>query len=147
MGLVDRIAGDLTVAMKAKDAARVSVIRMLKAALANAAIECRAQGKEFTEDAIGARVQTEAKRVREAMEDFRKGNRDDLVAGAEAELAIMQEYLPQQMNEDDVRAVIARVRGVSGASAVGPLTGAVMKELQGKADGALVRRLVEEVLR
>jgi len=147
MSLVDQLTADLVTAMKAKDAARVSALRMLKTALGNAEIEARGSGKAFDDAAQLAVVKRHAKQLAEAAEEYRRGGRADLVNQTESELKIIEQYLPAAMSEEEVRKVVAAVRAKSGAMQMGPFMGAVMKELQGKADGIVVRKIVEEVLR
>ena len=147
MVIVDKLAADLVAAMKAKDAAKTSALRMVKSAIANAEIDARGSGKPFDDAAALAVVKSHAKKLVEAIEEYRKGGRGDLATAAEEELKTIERYLPAAMPEDDVRKVIAAVKERTGATQMGLLMGAVMKELQGKADGAVVRRLVEEALR
>jgi uncharacterized protein YqeY len=147
MPLLDQLTTDLVTAMKAKDAATTSALRMLKTALGNAEIEARGSGKAFDDAAQLAVVKRHAKQLAEAAEEYRKGGRADLVAQTESELRIIERYLPAAMSEDEVRKVVVAVRARMPTAQMGPLMGAVMKELQGKADGAVVRKLVEEALR
>ena len=147
MSLVDQLAADIITAMKAKDAVRTSALRMLKAAISNAEIEARGKGKTLDDAAALAAVKGHAKKLAEAIEEFRKGGREEMAAATESELRIIERYLPAAMSEEDVRKVVAMVRAKTGASAMGPLMGAVMKELAGKADGTVVRKLVDEALK
>lgn len=147
MSLVDQLTADLTVAMKAKDAATVSALRMLKTALGNAEIEARGKGGAFDGAATLAVVKRHAKQLAEAAEEYRKGGRADLVSQTETELKIIEKYLPAAISEDDVRKVVVAVRAKTGLTQMGPLMGTVMKELKGGADGNLVRKLVEDALR
>lgn len=145
--LLDQLTVDLITAMKAKDAATLSALRMLKTALGNAEIEARGKGGAFDDALALAVMKRYAKQLAEAAEEYRKGGRADLVAPAEAELKIVEKYLPAVMSEDEVRNVVAAVAKRTGATQMGPLMGAVMKELKGGADGNLVRKLVEDALR
>lgn len=147
MTLLQQLTPDLVAAMKEKDAMRVGALRMLKAALANAEIAARGSGKAWDDAMAIATAQRHAKQLRESMAEYRAGNREDLAASAAAELAVVERYLPAQLADDDIRKAIADVRARTGASQMGALMGAVMKELQGKADGNTVRKLVEEALR
>ena len=147
MSLIEKVAADLTVAMKAKDAARVAALRMLKTSLGNAAIEARGSGKEFDDAAQLACAKRHVKQITEAIEEYRKGGRPDLAAPAAAELRIAEQYLPTAMPEEEVRKVVAAVRSRMPTAQMGPLMGAVMKELQGKADGTVVRKIVEEAFK
>ena len=147
MSLPERITADLTAAMKAKDAATTAALRMLKTSLGNAEIEARGSGKALDDALELACVKRHAKQLAEAAEEYRKGGRADLVSQTEAELKIIEKYLPAAMPEDEVRKVVAAVRTKTGLTQMGPLMGAVMKELKGGADGTVVRNIVEELLR
>lgn len=147
MSLLDQLTADLVTAMKARDAAALSALRMLKTALGNAEIEARGKGAALDDAAQLAVVKRHAKQLAEAAEEYRKGGRADLVSQTEAELKIIEKYLPAAMSEDEIRKVVAAVRARTGATQMGSLMGAVMKELQGRADGTIVRKLVEEALR
>lgn len=147
MSLLERITVNLITAMKAKDAATTAALRMLKTSLGNAEIEARGSGKTFDEAIELACVKRHAKQLAESAEEYRKGGRADLVSQTEAELNIIEKYLPAAMSEDDVRKVVAAVRAKTGLAQMGPLMGAVMKELKGGADGNVVRKIVEEMLR
>ena len=147
MTLLEKVQADVIAAMKAKDAATTAALRMLKTAFGNAEIEARGGGKAFDDAMQLAVVKRYAKQLAEAAEEYRKGGRADLVSQAETELKIVEKYLPAAMSEGDVRKVAAAVAKRMGATQMGPLMGAVMKELQGKADGTMVRKIVEELLR
>lgn len=147
MSLIEQVAADTIAAMKAKDAATTSALRMLKTAIGNAEIEARGSGKVFDDAVVLAVVKSHAKKLVEAAEEYRTGGRADLVAAAEAELKIVERYLPAAMPEAEIRKAIAAVRSRMPAVQVGPLMGAVMKELKGQADGTAVRKLVEESLK
>ncbi|MDO8425739.1 MAG: GatB/YqeY domain-containing protein [bacterium] len=146
MSLHERIIADLTASMKAKDAHRTSVLRLLKTALDDAAREARASGTAFDDAAATARLQGEAKRLKESMAEFRAAGRDDLADATAGELTVVAAYLPQQLSEDEVRSVVARVQQETGATSMAALMGPAMSELKGRADGAVVRKIVEEVL-
>lgn len=133
--------------MKSKDATAVGALRMLKSTLANAEIAARGAGKELDDAGALAAAQRHAKQLREAITEYRAGHRDDLAAAAESELVIVERCLPSQLSEEEIRAVVVAVHARTGSTQVGPLMGSAMKELQGKADGNTVRKMVEEVLR
>lgn len=147
MSLINQITADLITAMKAKDVATTAALRMLKTSLGNAEIEARGSGRTFDDAIELACVKRHAKQLAESAEEYRKGGRADLVSQTEAELNIIEKYLPAAMSENDVRKVVAAVAKRTGATQMGPLMGAIMKELQGKADGTVVRKIVEETLR
>lgn len=145
--LRDDIEGQLTQAMKAKDADKVSTLRMLRAALKNFAIEKMA--KDLTDEQVIEIVGREAKKLRDSVADFEKGGREDLAASAKREIALLSTFLPQQLSEDEIRAAVkerAATLGLAGEAAFGRLMSEAMKALKGRADGAAVGKIVKEVL-
>jgi uncharacterized protein YqeY len=121
--LMERITEDLTTAMKAKDAARTSVLRMAKSALKNKEIDKRAP----LDDAEAARVlQGLVKQREDSVEQFTKGNRPELAAREEGEIAVLRGYLPQEATEADVAAAVERAVAETGAASPKDM-GKVMK--------------------
>lgn len=144
--LVARIDGAVVEAMKARDVLRTSALRMVRAALKNRAIDKRAPLDDG--DALQV-LGTLAKQRRESIEQFRAGGRQDLAEREEAELRILQEFLPETMGEEEVRqAVEAAVAetGAAGPRDMGKVMAAVMGRLKGRADGKLVNQLVRDRL-
>lgn len=146
MKLIEQIQEDLKRSMKAKDGNRVSVLRFLMSSIRNREIEKR---NPLDDDEVLAEITSSAKRRRESIEAFKGGGRADLVAKEEAELAVLQEYLPEQLSPDEIRGIVQEVIEAVGASTAGDI-GKVMKELmprlRGKADGKLVNEIVRETL-
>lgn len=141
-----RLHDELKTAVKARNKVRVSVLRMLISALKNAELDEREPLSEEKEIAV---LSSYARRVRESVAGFEKGNRDDLVAEAKAELAIVMEYLPEQLGENEIRKEAERLVGELGAASpkdMGRVMGAMMQKYKGRADGAVVRRIVGELL-
>ena len=146
MKLIDRINEDIIRSMKAKDGTRVSVLRFLMASI---------QGKEkdkketLEEEEVLAEIQSSAKRRKESLEAFSEGGRQDLVDKEAAELVILEEYLPEQLSEDEIRSAVQETVAEVGAGSMADL-GKVMKELmpklQGRADGKLASQIVREVI-
>ena len=132
--------------MKAKDGNRVSVLRFLLSSIQNREIEKK---EPLDDEEVLAEITSSAKRRRESMEAFKEGDRMDLVEKEAAELAILQEYLPEQLSPDEIKDVVQEVAQAVGATSLNDL-GKVMKELMprlgGKADGKLVNEIVREVL-
>jgi len=132
--------------MKAKDGNRVSVLRFLLSSIQNREIEKK---EPLDDEEVLAEITSSAKRRRESMEAFKEGDRMDLVEKEAAELAILQEYLPEQLSPDEIKDVVQEVAQAVGATGLSDL-GKVMKELmprlRGKADGKLVNEIVREVL-
>ena len=148
MGLKDQLNEDLKEAMKAGDELRRGVLRSLLAAVKQVEVDTRPAGG-LDEAAILVVIQKEAKSRRESIADAQKAGRDDLVADNEAELRLIESYLPQRLTREELielaRAAIAE------AGATGPKQlGAVMKLLtprtKGRADGKLVNDVVRELL-
>lgn len=134
-------------AMKAKNAPAVSAFRMLRSAMKNAEID--KQTKELNDEEAIEVIGREVKKLKDALSDFEKAGRQDLADQTKAELDLLSGFLPAQLSEEEVRAVVAAKAaelGLSGEAAYGRLMGEAMKELKGKADGALVGKTVKELL-
>jgi len=146
--LREQINQDLVTAVKAKDAARVSTLRFLISAIKYKEVDKKA---ELTDAEIVEVLGKQVKTHKESIESFTKGNRPDLVAKEESELALLESYLPAQMSEEEVKAVVTKKLGElisNGQTAdFGTLMKSSMLELKGKADGTVVKRIVEEVLK
>lgn len=137
-------------AMKAKDEVRLSVMRGLSAAMTN---ELVATGKkptdELTDEEALAVIKRQAKQRKDSIEQFKNGGREDLAVGEEAELKIIEEFLPAQMGEEEIRKIAeAKIAEMNAdKSKLGIVVGAVMKETKGTADGALVKSVIENLLK
>lgn len=146
MTLQERLKADLYQAMRKGDTHRKEAIRMVRAAVQNAEIEWQ---RTASDEDVQNLIAREVKRRLEAIELFRKGHREDLVAQEEIEVAILQEYLPQQLGREQITEVVQRIvseTGASGPSQMGLVMRQAMAELKGKADGRLVNQIVREVL-
>ncbi len=144
--LKERIEKEYLEAMKAKDAQKVSTLRVLRAAIKNAEID---KMKKFEDAETEAVIRTEVKKMRESLELAAGAGRDDLKEQAEAELKILAAYLPEQMDEASVRAVVSEKIAALGdvtEKDMGRVTGEVMKALKGKADGGMVAKVIKEQL-
>jgi uncharacterized protein YqeY len=149
MSLSQRIDEDLKNAMRAKDSARLSVLRMLKAAMKNAAIEkVDADGELSDADAIGV-VRKQVKQRQDSIESFEKGGRAELAEKEKAEMAVLNGYLPQAMSEDELQKVVTETIAEIGATSRAQM-GAVMKALgpkvAGRADGKTLSAEVRKQL-
>ena len=146
MGIVDDIYEELKVAMRAKDRPRLLALRNIRDDLQKAE---KAKLEPLTEDEVTQNLARQAKRCRDAAGEFRGGGRDDMADKEEAELAIILEYLPDQVSEAEVVAaakeIIARV-GAESHSDMGKVMGPLMGRFKGAADGSLVSRVVGELL-
>lgn len=147
MGLLERLNQDLKEAMRAGDERRKLAIRAVKTAIRNAEVEKMAP---LDEDEILAVIAREAKKRRDAIEEFRRGGREDLVADEEAELAVLESYLPRQLTAEEIEAhareVIAELQA-AGQPDMGSVMRRMMADLKGRADGRLVNQIVRRLLR
>lgn len=144
--LKDQIEQDLVTAMKSKDENSLLVLRMLKSALKNKEIEKK---NELDESDIIGVIQSQIKSRRDSVQMYKTGNREDLAQKEEKEIEILQKYLPEQMSEQEVRAVVKNAIATTGATQIsdmGKVMGSVMGELKGKADGSMISTLVKEEL-
>lgn len=141
--LSDQIRTDLTAAMKSGDALRVSVMRMVLSAFNYKKIELQRDLNEADEVAV---VQNEAKKRKEAIESYRAGGRIEQEKQEAQELEILQAYLPKQMTEGEIRNEIGERRYLEGISDFGQAMKIVSPVFRGKADGALVARIVKETV-
>jgi len=143
--LKDQIEQDATEALKNKDAS-LDVLRMLKTAIHNEEI---AQGKDLTDNDILAILQKEKKKRQESIESFKKGNRPELAAKEEAEIKIIEKYLPEMMLEAEITEIAKKAITDTQASSqqdMGKVMGKIMPELKGKADPAKVSEIVKKEL-
>ncbi len=143
MSLKETLNNDIKTAMKAKDKETLAVLRMIKTAVQAAEIDKKEELNAEEELTILAR---EAKQRRESLAEFVKAGRDELVAKTEAEIEIVEHYLPKQLSVEEVKEVIATVAEKIGATTqkeFGKLMGAVMQELKGKADGNVIKEQVK----
>lgn len=135
--------------MKAKDSVRLAVLRGLTAAFTN---ELVAKGKmpqdELSDDDALTVIRRTAKQRKDSIEQFKTNNRQDLVDSEEAELAVLQTFIPQMMSKEDIMKIAESKKAELGATdkaKIGMLMGAVQKELKGKADGGDIKEVVESL--
>lgn len=146
MTLLARFDEDLKRAMKASESTKVSVLRMLKAALKNRQIE---EGRELTDDETIKVVSNLVKRGRDSVEQFSKAGRADLAKKEEDEIAVLQSYLPEQLGSEDLDRIIKEaIRESSAMSAqdMGKVMRILMPKIKGIADGKYVNNRVKELL-
>ncbi|NIT72210.1 MAG: GatB/YqeY domain-containing protein [Phycisphaerae bacterium] len=145
-----KINQDIIEALKAKDEEKLSTLRLLSAAMKNLAIEKGLEKDAELEDADAAKVvKSQIKQLKDAMADFEKAGRDDLASQNKKEIGFLSEYLPEEMGEDELRKIVKQKINEFGeptAQDFGKVMGAVMKEVGDRADGAMVKRLVQELL-
>jgi uncharacterized protein YqeY len=141
-GTMEQMKADMKTAMKAKDKERLGTIRMLISSLNNAQIDARG---ELSEDDIIGVLSTEAKKRREAAQAYRDGGRDELAEKEEAELEVVEHYLPKQLTDDEIAALVDEVIEQTGASTkadMGKVMGPMMGKVKGRADGSKVKDIV-----
>jgi uncharacterized protein YqeY len=146
VSLRDRIQSDVTAAMRSGDALRRDVLRMTQNAAYN--VEKR-ERRTLSEDEYAAVLAKEVKTRRESVDAFRKGAREDLVAKEEAEIAILSEYMPQQLTEAEIEALVDEAVSATGASSardMGKVMGWLSPKTRGRADGKRVSELVARAL-
>jgi uncharacterized protein YqeY len=148
--LKDRLRADLTTAMKARDQLRTGTLRLVLTAITNAEVGGE-EARELTDDDVIGVLTSEAKKRREAAEAFDDGNRPELAAKERDESAILDEYLPDQLGEDEVRDIVTAAvesTGSAGAGmkAMGAVMGVVQPQVKGRADGKAVAAEVKRQL-
>lgn len=146
MSLSERIHDDLTAAMRSGDVLRRDVLRMATSAAYN--VE-KQQRRPLTDDEVLAVLTREVKTRRESVEAFRAGGREDLAAKEEAEIAILQVYLPQALSEDELTALVDEAilaTGAGSARDLGRVMGWLAPRTRGRADGRHVSELVAQAL-
>ena len=150
MSLHDRIEDDLRAAMKVRDRATMDALRMLKSALTNRAMaDGGTPTSRLDDETVMAAVATEVKRRREAATAFRDGGREESALKEEAEAAVYAAYLPAQMDDAALRALVAAAAtrlGATGPRDAGGVIREVLAEASGGADGGRVAAMVREVL-
>ena len=145
-GLKQKLADDLKQAMRSRDEVKRSVIRLLMAAIGNAEIARQAVLEDT--DILGI-IAKEVRQRKESIEAFKQGNRQDLVAREEAEMVILEEYLPQQVSREEIveaaRRIIEEV-GAQGPGDKGKVMPRIIAQLKGRADGREINAVVTELL-
>ena len=141
--LLDQIQSDLATAQKSRDQLKVDTLRFLLGAAFNLQIE---KGKDYQliDSDVLTTIARQVKTHKESIEMFTKAGRQDLVDREQSELKILQAYLPAQMTEEEIRIKIKVISQNNPGADFGTLMKLVMEELRGKADGALVARILRE---
>jgi uncharacterized protein YqeY len=147
MSLKQRITDDATAAVKAKDAARTSTLRMVKAAIQNREIE---RGAPLTDDELTKLLQSLVKQRRDSVEQYERGGRKELADKERAEIAVIEEYLPRAATREEIERAVEEAIRETGAASMKEM-GAVMKAAQGRlagrsADGRAVSEIVKSRL-
>lgn len=148
--LKDQLRTDLTTAIKARDALRSSVIRMVLTAITTAEVAGK-EARELTDEDVVTVLGSEAKKRRESAEAFDTGNRPELAQKERDEAAILAEYLPEQMSAEEIRAIVTAAVESTGSAgigmkAMGKVMGVVSPQVKGKAEGGVVAAEVKKQL-
>lgn len=146
MSKLDQINQDMITAMKQKDKETLSTVRMLKSALQTEQIN---KGEELSEEEELTILAREKKQRMESYNEFKAAGRDDLVLKLEKELSVVDNYLPAQLSEEEVRQIVQDTIAQTQSSSMqdmGKVMGALMPKVKGKADGSLVSSIVKEEL-
>lgn len=139
--LKEKLSQDLKDAMKAAEAQKRDVLRMLVSAVKNKEIEKRT---ELTDEQVMDVIASEVKKRKDSIAQFTAGGRPELAAKEEDEIKVLATYLPEQMGDEELKKIVTET--VSGMTNVGEAMKAVMAKVKGKADGALVSKLVKDAL-
>ncbi|MBD3306474.1 GatB/YqeY domain-containing protein [candidate division KSB3 bacterium] len=146
MTLKDQLTDDMKTAMKQKDKIRLATIRLVRSAIKNREIET---GQELNDAEVIQVISTLVKQHHDSIEQFQQGGREELVAKEQAELAILETYLPEQLSTEELQALVQEAIAAVDATSMkemGRVMKYIMPKVQGKADGKVVNQLVKEQL-
>ena len=146
MSLLEKINSDYKEAMKAKNQLELSVLRLLKSAIKNKEIELL---HSLSEDELLSVIRTMVKQGKDALVDFTKDNRQDLIEHQEQELQILQKYLPQPLSSDELQEICQKVLTelkITSMKDFGKAMGAIVKKVEGRADGNQIKDIVQKIL-
>ncbi|MGG1553058.1 MULTISPECIES: GatB/YqeY domain-containing protein [Paenibacillus] len=146
MSLADRLNEDMKQAMKSQDKFKLSVIRMVRSTIKNSEIDLK---RSLDDNEVLEVLTREIKQRKDSLQEFTKAGRDDLADNLKAELAILAEYMPQQLSEEEVKAIVQQTIQQIGASSkadMGKVMTALMPQVKGRADGKVVNQLVQQLL-
>lgn len=151
MNIYEKLLADLKESMLARDSARSTVLRSLKAAILEKEISLRSGGErsELTDEVVTQVLMKAAKQRKDSLQQYVDANREDLAETERYELGVIEAYLPKMMSEEEILTVVketAEKIGASGPADMGKLMGPLMGKVKGKADGALVSKVVKEYL-
>lgn len=146
--LKTRLNDEMKEAMKKNDSLKLSVIRMLRSSIKNREIE-RGKGITLNDNEVTEVIVSAVKQRHDSIEQFAKGNREDLVAQEKKELEILQSFLPKPLSEGEVRSLIEKAiseTGAAGMKDMGKVMKALMPQILGRADNTMVSKIVKELL-
>jgi uncharacterized protein YqeY len=146
MSLGERLNEDMKQAMKSQDKFKLSVIRMVRSSIKNLEIDLK---RTLDDNEVLDVLGREVKQRKDSLQEFEKAGRDDLADSLKAELVILAEYLPQQLTEEEVKAIVQETIEQVGASSkadMGKVMTALMPKVKGRADGKIVNQFVQQLL-
>lgn len=146
MSLKERLANDLKEAMKTKDSLRKNVITLIRSDIKQIEVDKRI---ELQEQEIMEVISRQLKQRKDALEEFEKGGREDLIEETKKEIQYLLEYLPEQLSEEEVRNIVIDTISETGANSMkdmGKVMAAVIPKVKGRADGKLVNQIVRQQL-
>lgn len=146
MSLLEKLDNDFKEALKTKNAEKLSVLRLVRSAVKN--LEIAKQAGASDEDAVEL-IQREIKQHRETVEGFKRANRPEEVGRQEAEIALLQSYLPPQLSSDELKDVVEKTIesvGAQGLGDIGKVMGSIMPQVKGRATGDEVGQMVKQLL-
>lgn len=150
MSLKDQVSEDIKTAMKSKDKVRLETVRSIKKVLIEKESTIRGEGQETLTEAQELEILIQlAKQRRDSIEQYQKAGREDLAEQEKAELAIIEEYLPKQLTDEEVSVIIDEIIAQAGANSakdMGKVMGPAMQRLKGQADGKKVQEFVKAKL-
>ena len=144
--MLDQLQEELKIAMKAREKAKMMGLRNIIGKIKAAQID---KGETLTDEESLKILKTAAKQLKQSIDQYRKGGRDDLAEKEAFELTLLEKYLPEQLSEEQIRQTVKNIVKNTGAGSMqdmGKVMGATMQELAGSADGKIVQRIVQEEL-
>ncbi|MEA2056981.1 MAG: GatB/YqeY domain-containing protein, partial [Patescibacteria group bacterium] len=142
MSLKKQLLEEMKQAMKSGQKVKLEVVRMLRSRIKNIEID---EG-ELDDAGVQKVVGKQIKQWKDALEDYKRGGREDLVEETEQKIKYLKEYLPEQISEEEIKQVIEKVKAESGIDQAGPLIGKVMQKVGSKAEGSKVAQLVRKMV-
>lgn len=146
MSLIEQLNSDMKQALKEKNKKKLNIIRMVKSSLQNEQIKL---GRDLNDDEELTVLNRELKQRKDSLQEFEEAGRDDLVANLKEEITILDEYMPEQLSEEEVLQIVKDTISEVGATSkadMGKVMGALMPKVRGKADGSYVNKLVQQEL-
>lgn len=147
MNLSERLTDDMKQAMKNQDKFKLTVIRMMRAAMKNLEIDLK---RPLVDSEVLDILSREIKQRKDSLQEFEKAGRDDLVADLVVEIEIISQYLPEQLTEEEIQEIVTQTIHELGASSkadMGKVMGALLPKTKGRADGKLVNQFVQQLLK